>query len=135
MRFRVLALDFDGTIAEGGRLDPEVPRVLAELRAEGLVLVLVTGRILNDLRCRLGSLRAFDAVVAEDGAVVAFPRSGTSRRLAPPPPPALLEALRARRLPFLAGQCLVECEADLASSLRSPEEKRSDDPSPLLIPL
>ncbi|NOT29743.1 MAG: HAD hydrolase family protein [Planctomycetes bacterium] len=117
MRFRVLALDFDGTIALDGRLDPEVAAVLAELRAEGLVSLLVTGRILNDLRCRLGNLRAFDAVVAEEGAVVAFPRSGTSRRLAPPPPSALLEALGARRLPFLAGQCLVECEAALAPAV------------------
>jgi hydroxymethylpyrimidine pyrophosphatase-like HAD family hydrolase len=117
VRFRILALDFDGTIAFDGRLDPEVAVVLAELRAAGRTLVLVTGRILGDLRCRLGSLRAFDAVVAEDGAVVAFPRSGSSRRLAPPPPPALLAALRARRLPFLAGQCLVECDADLAPAV------------------
>lgn len=114
MTLRALAVDFDGTIAVDGRLDPEVAAALAELRARGIRVLLVTGRILDDLRCRLGSLRAFDAVVAEEGAVLAFPPSGSSRRLTPPPPAALLEAVSERRLEFRAGQCLVEADAALA---------------------
>jgi hypothetical protein len=111
VRFRALALDFDGTIALDGRLEPEVGTSLEELRAQGVKALLVTGRILSDLRCRLGNLRAFDAVVAEEGAVLVFPPSGTSSLLAPAPPEELLAALRARRLPVLPGQCLVECDA------------------------
>jgi len=115
MTLRALALDFDGTIALDGRLDAEVAATLADLRARGVSVLLVTGRILDDLRCLLGSLRAFDAVVAEEGAVLAFPPSGSSRQLAPPVPAALLATLEARGLAFRAGQCLVECEAHVAS--------------------
>jgi hypothetical protein len=111
MRFRILALDFDGTIATDGRVDPDVAAAIAEERAEGRVVVLVTGRILDDLRCRLGGLRAFDAVVAEEGAVLAFPQSGSSRVLAPPPSRALLAGLAARGIPARAGRCVVECDA------------------------
>jgi hydroxymethylpyrimidine pyrophosphatase-like HAD family hydrolase len=117
VRFRTLALDYDGTIALDGRIEPEVAAALAELRARGVKIVLVTGRILNDLRCRLGSLRAFDAVVAEEGAVLAFPPSGTSRLLGPPPPEALLAALRAQGMAVVAGQCLVECDSELAPAV------------------
>lgn len=117
MRFRTLALDFDGTIALDGQLDPEVDRALEELGARGLTRVLVTGRILADLRCRLGHLRDFDAIVAEEGAVLAFPRSGTSRLLGRPPAPELLEGLRRHGLEARVGQCLVECDASLAPAV------------------
>ena len=57
MRFRILALDYDGTIARDGRIDPAVRSSVEEVRRQGVVVVLVTGRILQDLRCNLGSLR------------------------------------------------------------------------------
>jgi len=119
LRYRVLALDFDGTVARDGRLDPDVERVVQEVRAQGVAVLLVTGRILGDLRCRLGHLRAFDAVVAEEGAVLAFPRSGSSRLLGPPPPPELLAHLERRGLDVLPGQCLIECDASLAPEVLS----------------
>ena len=37
MRFRVLALHYDGTIAEGGALVPEVKVAIQEARAQGIV--------------------------------------------------------------------------------------------------
>lgn len=117
MRLRVLALDYDGTIATDGRIDPDVAAAIAGFRVEKRTAVLVTGRILDDLRCRLGTLRGFDAVVAEEGAVLAFPRSGSSRVLGPRVPDALLERLRSRGIPFLVGQCLLECEAAWAGAV------------------
>jgi hydroxymethylpyrimidine pyrophosphatase-like HAD family hydrolase len=56
MKFSVLALDYDGTIARHDVLEPDVRNAVAGLRAQGIVVILVTGRILADLR--RGSTRA-----------------------------------------------------------------------------
>jgi hydroxymethylpyrimidine pyrophosphatase-like HAD family hydrolase len=50
MKLSVVALDFDGTIARDDVLDPEVRVAITELRAKDIVVVLVTGRILDDLK-------------------------------------------------------------------------------------
>ncbi len=55
MRIRVLALDFDNTIAVNDRLDHEVAALLHEARGGGILRVLVTGRILSDLQPLLPS--------------------------------------------------------------------------------
>lgn len=74
MKFSVLALDYAGTIAIDGVLDSDVRAALEEIRARGIITVLVTGRILSDLRRVMGDLRLFD----ENGAVLSFPGSGRS---------------------------------------------------------
>lgn len=111
MKFSVLALDFDGTIARSDRLDPHVREALAELRGQGIVVVLVSGRILEDLRSVTGGLHFVDAVVAENGAVVEFPASGYLATHGGPPPPALLEALTRAGIDFDVGSVVVEADA------------------------
>lgn len=107
MYCRVLACDFDGTIADDGSLAPEVSAALADARTRGISVILVTGRVLEDLRLAGVDLNAFDAVVAENGAVVWF--SGRDSRLAigSPPPDRLLAELRARGIPFHVGSIVV----------------------------
>jgi len=114
MRFTVFALDYDGTIAQGGVLDPEVRRAIAEARQRGITVAIVTGRILNDLRRVAGDLRFVDAVVAENGAVVAFPEGGHSVALATSPPQHLLDDLRKRGVSIEVGQCVIEADARFA---------------------
>lgn len=114
MRLQVLAIDYDGTIATDGALDPHARRAIAAARARGISVLLVTGRILADLERVSGDLRSFDAVVAENGAMLYFPESGRSLLLASAPPSAFLRELRRRELPFLAGECVVELEATRA---------------------
>ena len=116
MKFGVLALDYDGTIARDGVLEPEVKTAILEARARGIVVVLVTGRILSDLRQAAGDLAFVDAVVAENGAVVAFP-NGPSRLIGYPPPRAFLDELRRRGIEFRTGQCIVEADAASASQI------------------
>ncbi len=111
MRLRVVALDYDGTIARDGQLDPEVRGAIAHVREQGLSIVLATGRILDDLRCLVGDLTVFDAVVAENGAVVAFPSAGRSSQLAAAPPAEFLAELRERGLSVRQGRCVVELAA------------------------
>jgi hypothetical protein len=113
LKFGVLALDYDGTIARDGVLDPEVKAAIADARARGIVVILVTGRILADLKQVAGDLQFADAVVAENGAVLAFP-NGHSWLIGHPSPPEFLEELHRRGIAFAAGQCIVETDAILA---------------------
>jgi hydroxymethylpyrimidine pyrophosphatase-like HAD family hydrolase len=116
VRFGVLALDYDGTIAKDGALDPDVRRAIADVRARGITVIIVTGRILDELRRLAGDLRLVDAVVAENGAVVTFPESGRSAVLASPAPAALVEALRAGGIPITVGQSVIEADAGSAAA-------------------
>jgi hydroxymethylpyrimidine pyrophosphatase-like HAD family hydrolase len=75
MRLTVLALDYEGTIARNEVLDPDVREAIADARERGITVVIVIGRILDDLRRVAGDLGFVDAVVAENGAVVAFPEA------------------------------------------------------------
>ena len=118
MKFRVLALDYDGTIAQSGRLDPEVRSAIMEARTRGLVVVLVTGRILEDLRRVAGDLSFFDAVVTENGAHISF-SSGTSRTIGQAPPPDFVQELRRRGVSISVGRCVVEADANSAMQILS----------------
>lgn len=111
MKLGILALDYDGTIAEDGALHPDVRRAIDDVRGRGIVVILVTGRILSDLRRVAGDLRSFDAVVAENGAVLAFPESGHALVLGHAPPLAFLEELTRRGVVTDVGACVVEANA------------------------
>lgn len=111
VKLRVLALDYDGTIAEQGRLHSDARREIERVRSEGLVVVLVTGRMLSDLRRLIGDLSLFDAIVAENGALTAFPRAGRSASHGPRCPGTMLAALRERGVQAVAGSCVVELDA------------------------
>jgi hypothetical protein len=117
MKFSVLAIDFDGTAARNDVLDPDVRAAIGDLREQGIVVVLATGRILDDLRRVAGDLHFVDAVVAENGAVVAFPESGYSTVNGEPPSDMLLAALRSEGVRFDAGRVVVEAAASEAARI------------------
>jgi hydroxymethylpyrimidine pyrophosphatase-like HAD family hydrolase len=117
MKLSVLALDYDGTTARDDRLDPSVRDAIANARRRGIAVMLVTGRNLDDLRRVAGDLRFLDGVVAENGALVHFPSGGLTTPLGPPIPSAFLRRLQERGIPFQAGQCLVDTDADFARQL------------------
>lgn len=117
MKLSVLALDYDGTIARGDALDPGVRTAIAAARTRGVTVLLVTGRLLGDLRRVTGGLHFVDAVVAENGAVLHYPDSGYTRMLAPAVSAALVAELERIGLPFGAGECLVDADAREAPRL------------------
>ena len=133
MKFSVLALDYDGTIARDGSLDPDVRSAIAEVRSRGIAVVLVTGRILEELRQMTGGLGFVDAVVAENGAVLAF-SSGNSRLIGHPAPPIFLEELRRRGIEFKAGQCVVETDADMGYTSLGGDQRIGATADPRLQP-
>jgi hydroxymethylpyrimidine pyrophosphatase-like HAD family hydrolase len=108
VRLSVLALDYDGTIAIEGELVPQVSRAIALARSRGIVVLLVTGRILDELHRVAGDLHFVDGVIAENGAIVHFPNSGYTAVLAPGVPTAFIDELVRRGVPFQVGRCLVD---------------------------
>ena len=114
MKPRVFALDFDGTIAVNGALDVDVATAIREARGAGLLVVLVTGRILSDLEARFGTPPPFDAIVAENGAVLRLLTLPLPITLSQEPDPLFLAELRKRGIRHQSGQCVVEADADAA---------------------
>lgn len=105
-RFAALAFDYDGTLTEGRRPSPAVLSHLRATRATGTKLVLVTGRILAELRQAAPEVEAeFDAVVAENGAVL-LDEDGV-RDLAPPVDPILARALTHRDVTVRSGRVVL----------------------------
>ena len=107
MYCRAIACDYDGTGASDGHLAPEVAEALHAAREAGIVTLLVTGRVLDDLRVALVDFSAFDAVVAENGAVVWLRESDRTIILGAAPSEQFLGRLRAARVPFHAGAVVV----------------------------
>lgn len=106
MPYRVLATDYDGTLAADGCVAAHTVAALEELRAAECRLVLVTGRRLDDLAAAFPSAARFDVIIGENGATMWRPGAG-ERLLAEPPPPALPALLRERGVPFVAGRVVV----------------------------
>ena len=107
MYCRVFACDFDGTIASNGQLVPEVAAALAAAKAQGFSTLLVTGRVHEEVESLCSDLSMFDAVVAENGAIVCLPALGRTIRLGTPPPAGFLGELRAKGVPFHAGAVVI----------------------------
>ncbi len=117
MLVHVLACDYDGTIADAGRIAPATRRALGRVRESGRKVVLVTGRMLDDLRRVCPELDAlFDAVVAENGALLYLPPSRALRVLGEAPEPALVDALGRRGIPIAVGASIVATEAPHAEA-------------------
>jgi HAD superfamily hydrolase (TIGR01484 family) len=102
-----LATDYDGTLAAHGEVAAATLAALERLQASGRKLVMVTGRELPDLRRVFAQTDRFDAIVAENGALLWMPATGETQ-LAPSPPPAFIAALRAQGIaPLAVGRSIV----------------------------
>jgi hydroxymethylpyrimidine pyrophosphatase-like HAD family hydrolase len=102
---RVLAFDFDGTLADDGVVPSALQTALEQLRTQGYALFLVTGRRFDD--AKLGPLKQlFTGIVWENGAVlhhtatdeVYLPFGHLDTRLA--------EAMEAAGIPLQYGQAI-----------------------------
>jgi hydroxymethylpyrimidine pyrophosphatase-like HAD family hydrolase len=107
MRYRVLATDYDGTVAHDGRVDDITLQALRRLRNAGHRIILVTGREMTDLFNTFAHVDLFDRVVAENGAVLFDPRSKTMEELAPAPPLPLVDRLTREGVPMSVGHSIV----------------------------
>jgi hydroxymethylpyrimidine pyrophosphatase-like HAD family hydrolase len=107
--FRAVALDYDGTLAEG-LIAPDTKAALAETRARGIRVIVVTGRIMSELRAIFGDVEDHvDAIVAEQGGLLVTPLG--VRRLVAPVDPAVSAQLGDRGVVHRRGQVLIACAA------------------------
>jgi hydroxymethylpyrimidine pyrophosphatase-like HAD family hydrolase len=117
MIVHVLASDYDGTIAEAGRVSERTRAALERVRESGRKLLLVTGRMLPDLRLVCPDVDAlFDAVVAENGAVLSLPSRRETKVIGERPEPGLVDALTRRQVPFDLGSAIVATRATFADA-------------------
>ena len=107
MLFKALACDYDGTLAFEDRIGPAVREALGQARKAGLYLILVTGRTFFELTRVCDCLELFDAVVAENGAVLYYPGSAMIRDQGPPVPDRLLAELDRRGIYYQVGRVIV----------------------------
>jgi hydroxymethylpyrimidine pyrophosphatase-like HAD family hydrolase len=105
--FKALACDFDGTLASEDRVGPEVRAALERARRMGIRLILVTGRTFFELTRVCDCLELFDAVVAENGAVIYYPGSAMIQDLGPDVPGRLIAELDRRGIYYQLGRVIV----------------------------
>lgn len=106
--WKVLASDFDGTLASHGIVAEETYAALARARAAGIAVLLVTGREMRDFGPLGVRLEVFDCIVAENGAVLHIPSSGAHTLLAPAPSQPLIDAMVTRGITdYSAGQTIL----------------------------
>jgi hydroxymethylpyrimidine pyrophosphatase-like HAD family hydrolase len=108
MRYLALCCDYDGTLAENGTVSAATVDALQRVRASGRKILLVTGRILEDLQRVCNRLDLFDRVVAENGALLYNPATCELRLLVAPAPELFIQTLRARGVqPLSVGRVIV----------------------------
>lgn len=103
MHLKVLACDLDGTLAENGQVSAATWEALERARAAGVVVLLVTGRVLETFAPEGPYADMFAAIVAEDGAVVYFPAQDRVVLPFGHLAPELLDAMSAQGIPFDRG--------------------------------
>jgi hydroxymethylpyrimidine pyrophosphatase-like HAD family hydrolase/energy-coupling factor transporter ATP-binding protein EcfA2 len=108
MRYLALACDYDGTLANRGRVDAATLAGLERLAGTGRKLILVTGRELEELLTICPHLDFFEYVVAENGALLYRPATRESKLIGAAPPPTFVEELRRRGItPLSVGHSIV----------------------------
>jgi hydroxymethylpyrimidine pyrophosphatase-like HAD family hydrolase len=133
MKFKALATDYDGTIAHHGVVDPATVDALCRLKETGRQILLVTGREVPDLHNVFSEVRIFNRVVAENGALILDPVSGTQHPLADPPPPAFAEHLRALGVKRLSVGRVIVATQEIDSTLVQTAIEDCDVPLQIIL--
>ena len=107
MRHRVLACDYDGTLATEGVCSDLTVQALKRVAAAGIRLVLVTGRTREELADVFDPGTLFEAIIVENGAVVIDVTTGKEELLGPRLPSRLVdEFARTGVDPLVVGRVL-----------------------------
>ena len=115
--FRAVALDYDGTISHGPRPEPQMLNAIARVRGSSRKVLLVTGRIMSELRADFPDVDThFDSVVAENGAVIWH--DGREHLTAAPVSDKLRAQLNARRVPVRSGSVILATDAHYDAIVR-----------------
>lgn len=108
MRYHILAVDYDGTLALNGRVDEYTLIAMKKFLATGRRLMMVTGRELPDLLTVCPHTELFELIVAENGGLLYRPSTKEERLLTDPPSEELVKTLKARGVgPISVGKSII----------------------------
>jgi hypothetical protein len=108
MRFSTVACDYDGTLAQDGKVSDATVRALQRCIESGRNLILVTGRELPDLLDVCRNVRLFQSIVAENGGLLYDPATEIKKTLGPPPSAEFVATLQRRGVnPCTTGAVIV----------------------------
>ena len=108
MHYLILATDYDGTLASGGKVSDPTLEALKKLQKTGRKLILVTGRQLDDLCQVFPEVNLFDCIVSENGATLYFPATREEFLLGSLPPENFVQTLQSRNIhPLSVGKVIV----------------------------
>ncbi len=108
MQYHLVAIDYDGTLAEDGQVAAETLAVLERVKQSNRKLALVTGRELDDLLRIFPGYRIFDYIIAENGALIHQVETGTEQLLGHLPSQELIDELRNKGVaPLSTGKVIV----------------------------
>jgi phosphoglycolate phosphatase (TIGR01487 family) len=114
--YQVLATDIDGTLTSAGELSLDALRAIDRARSSGVSVVLVTGRISDELDAAFpGIAEHADAMVLENGAVLML--DGEKFVLTDPVDTALDVELTSRGVPFRRGDALIATDSEFAADV------------------
>ena len=114
--FQVVAIDFDGTLTSRGEVSAKALDAIDQARRNGLLVVLVTGRIGAELRSEFPQIAEHvDALVLENGAVTVI--GGRTHALSAPVESGLDEALTDRGVPYRRGEVLLATDGEHAATV------------------
>ncbi|HKT34224.1 MAG TPA: HAD-IIB family hydrolase [Nitrospira sp.] len=94
MRFVAVAIDYDGTLAREGLVDPSTVAALEQVVASGRKFILVTGRMLRELLPLFPQATLCARIVAENGGVLYRPGTRDQRLLTDPASTVLADSLK-----------------------------------------
>ncbi len=95
MRYLALATDYDGTIAGDGYVEQSTIDALKSVKQSGRKIILVTGREMPSLMRCFPEWEIFDAIVAENGALLVVPSTKHEELLCESPSQPLIDRLNA----------------------------------------
>jgi hydroxymethylpyrimidine pyrophosphatase-like HAD family hydrolase len=109
MHCRALATDYDGTLAEDGKVGSSTLAAIRRFKRSGRKTILVTGRELDELMDVFPEVGVFDEVVAENGALLYTPGEKPLEcpLCTPPPPEFVAELIRRGVGPISCGRVIV----------------------------
>ena len=120
MKIFAIASDYDGTIADRGRVAPATLEALRRFRQAGHRLLLVTGREVDDLKSLFPEYAVFDLIVGENGALLYDTATDAETLLAEAPPASLIDALRRHEVgPLYIGRVLIATLAEHRNAIET----------------
>jgi hydroxymethylpyrimidine pyrophosphatase-like HAD family hydrolase len=113
MDYLVLAADYDGTLAQDGKVSDRTIESIKRWQATGRKFLIVTGRQLDDLQNVFPHWQICEGIVVENGALIYYPAINKEIALGEPPRAEFIEILLSEGVnPLSIGKVIVATDIE-----------------------